>query len=67
MYNAKAVSARMKASVCATMNFMAVVEVGRAPIQALVASCKKNAERSMIPYSIACQTVCPTLPLRLHL
>jgi hypothetical protein len=31
MYNAKAESAKRKASVCATMNFIAVIEVGRAP------------------------------------
>jgi hypothetical protein len=32
MYNEKAESAKRKASVCATMNFMAVIEVGRAPV-----------------------------------
>ena len=36
MYNEKAESAKRKASVCATMNFMAVIEVGRAPVQSVL-------------------------------
>ena len=36
MYNEKAESAKRKASVCATMNFMAVIEVGRAPVATVV-------------------------------
>jgi hypothetical protein len=45
MYNAKAASARRKASVCATMNFMAVIEVGRAPDTIHSKPFKKSVDR----------------------